>query len=62
VWDAARTLPTISEYAMQSTSLTPHQVEVSYESLPTSISLRSQNLTILHKAGKVVVVSLEATD
>ena len=54
--------PTVSEDTMQTTSLAPNQVEILHEALPSSVGLRSQNLTILDEASKVVVVSLEATN
>ena len=47
---------------MQFASLVPHQVEIPHESFSSSIRVRSQDLTILDKACKVVVVSLETAN
>lgn len=58
----AGALPTVSEDAMQSASLVPHQVEILHEPFSSSIRVRSQDLTILDKACKVVVVSLETAN
>lgn len=58
----AGALPTISKDTMQSASLAPHQVEILNKSFSSSIILGSQDFTVLDKAGKVVVVSLEAAN
>ena len=58
----AGAFPTVSEDAMQFASLLPHQVEIPQESFSSSIRVRSQDLTILDKACKVVVVSLETAN
>ena len=62
VRDIARASPAVSKDTMQATCLVSHKVKILHESLPASFGLRSQDLAILDKAGKVVVISLEATN
>lgn len=59
--DIAGASPAVSKNTMQATSLVPHKVKILHKSFPTSFGLRSQDLAILDKAGKIVVISLEAT-
>ena len=62
VRDIAGAPPTVSKYTMQATSLVSQKVKILHESFLASFGMRSQDLAILNKAGKVVVISLEATN
>ncbi len=59
MWGIASAFPIVSEDAMQFASLVPHQAKIPHNSFSSSIRARNLLLSLIDKACKVVVVSLE---